>query len=248
MTSTPASPRPPGPRSRSPLGQAGVLRADPLGYMRHLRTAYGDVVSLRVGPREIIVLSDPAAAREVLVEKASSFRKGRGIQKMRDFLGSGLLTAEGREWREHRRLMQPAFHRAALTGMAGDIVDATRPTLKRLNAAAHTRQPVELGSEMLRVTLRAISAVLFGTGLTDRELTVVERELPPLLERTTQRVRAVVDLPARWPTPANRRARASGTALDAVVERIIAQRRAAPEPGHDLLGLLLAARDEDGGG
>uniref|UniRef100_UPI002869B303 cytochrome P450 n=1 Tax=Deinococcus sp. TaxID=47478 RepID=UPI002869B303 len=52
----------------------------------------------------------------------------------------------------------------------------------------------------------------------------------------------------RWPTPANRRARASGTALDAVVERIIAQRRAAPEPGHDLLGLLLAARDEDGGG
>ncbi|WP_295823306.1 cytochrome P450 [uncultured Deinococcus sp.] len=248
MTAAPGPFRPPGPRSRSPLGQARVLRADPLGYMRHLRVAYGDVLSFRVGPREILLVSDPAAAREVLVDKAASFRKGRGIQKMRDFLGSGLLTAEGAEWRTHRRLMQPAFHRPALAGMAADIVAATRPTLERLHGAAQAGEPVELGGEMLRVTLRAISAVLFGTGLSDAELEVVERELPPLLERTTQRVRAVVDLPAHWPTPANRRATRAGAALDTVVARIIAQRRAAPEPGSDLLGLLLAARDEDGGG
>ncbi|WP_412028543.1 cytochrome P450 [Deinococcus yunweiensis] len=246
MTASP--PRPPGPRSRSPLGQAAALRADPIGYMRHLRTAYGDVFTMRIGPREVLMLCDPQAAREVLVEKAASFRKGRGIQKMRDFLGSGLLTAEGQEWRTHRRLMQPAFHRAALTGMAADIMEATRPMLGRLEAAAHSGQPVELAGEMLRVTLRAITAVLFGTGLSDEELEAVERQLPPLLERTTQRVRAIVDVPAHWPTPANRRAQVSGAALDAVVARIIAQRRTAPEPGTDLLGMLLAARDEDGRG
>ncbi|GHF48096.1 cytochrome P450 [Deinococcus metalli] len=226
----------------------GALRADPIGYMRHLRAAYGDVLTMKVGPRDVLMLSDPASAREVLASKAASFRKGRGIQKMRDFLGTGLLTAEGQEWRAHRRLMQPAFHRAALGGMAADIVEATRPTVARLNAAASAGEAVELGSEMMRVTLRAIAAVLFGTGLHEHELGVVERELPPLLERTTERVRAVVDVPVHWPTPANRRAQASGAALDRVVARIIGERRAAAEPGTDLLGMLLAARDEHGQG
>lgn len=243
---TRAESRPPGPRTRSPLGQARALRADPIGYMRHLRAAYGDVLSMRVGPRDVLMVSDPDVAREVLVEKAASFRKGRGIQKMQDFLGSGLLTAEGQEWRAHRRLMQPAFHRAALSGMSADIVAAARPAVARMDGAARAGQPIDLGSEMQRVTLRAIAAVLFGTGLSDAELGVVERELPPLLTRTTQRVRALVDVPAHWPTPANRRAQRSGAALDRIVARIIAQRRAAQESGRDLLGLLLAARDEDG--
>src|SRR6476469_783776 len=183
MRPTPPA-RPPGPRTRSPLGQASALRADPLGYMRHLRTAYGDVLTLRIGPRDVLMVCDPAAAREVLVEKASSFRKGRGIQKMQDFLGSGLLTAEGQEWRTHRRLMQPAFHRSALSGMASSIVEATQPTIGRLHRSADRGQPVEVGGEMLRVTLRAIAAVLFGTGLSDAELAVVESELPPVLDRT----------------------------------------------------------------
>ncbi|WP_217612450.1 cytochrome P450, partial [Deinococcus sp. GbtcB9] len=70
----------------------------------------------------------PDAAREVLVTQAARVRKGRGIQKMQDFLGTGLLTAAGQTWRTHRRLMQPSFHRAALIGMADDIVQAARPT------------------------------------------------------------------------------------------------------------------------
>ncbi|MVN86183.1 cytochrome P450 [Deinococcus sp. HMF7620] len=241
---------PAGPRLRGPLapwlGHIPDLRRDALGFLHHSRAAYGDLFRIRLGPRDVLVVADPGAAREVLIERGAHFRKGRGIQKMQPFLGSGLLTAEGDAWRGHRRLMQPAFHRAALDSMAADIVAATSPLLERLRAAAGTGEPMDLGREMLHVTLRAVAAVLFGTALAQEELEVVERELPPLLTRTADRVRSPVDW--RLPTPGQRQEQAATRALDTLVHGIIARRRAAGPGGHDLLGQLLAARDEQGGG
>ncbi|WP_221088727.1 cytochrome P450 [Deinococcus aquaedulcis] len=241
---------PPGPPPRGPLapwlGHVPELRRDALGFLRHSRAAYGDLFRIRIGPRDVLVVASPEAAREVLVDKAAFFRKGRGIQKMQPFLGTGLLTAEGETWRTHRRLMQPAFHRAALEGMADDIVASTSPLLDRLQAAARSGEPLDVGREMLHVTLRAVATVLFGTAMADEDLAVVERELPPLLSRTADRVRSPVDW--RLPTPGERRAQAAGAALDQIVHRIIAARRAAGPGGHDLLGQLLAARDEGGAG
>ncbi|WP_216318403.1 cytochrome P450 [Deinococcus aestuarii] len=237
---------PDGPRGHGVLGNLPELRRDALGFLRHSRAAYGDVFRLRFGPRDVLVVAQPGAAREVLVTRAGSFRKGRGIQKMQDFLGNGLLTAEGEVWRSHRRLMQPAFHHAALEGMATEIAQATRPLLARLEAASQSGDEVDVASEMLHVTLRAVAAVLFGAALEERDLRVVERELPPLLTRTTNRVRSVVD----WelPTPSLWRERAAARALDGIVHRIIRERRASGSEGGDLLGMLLAARDEEGGG
>ncbi|PNY80366.1 cytochrome P450 [Deinococcus koreensis] len=244
MTSLPGWPD--GPRGHGLLGNLPELRRDAVGFMRHTRAAYGDLYRIRLGPRDVLVVADPAVAREVLVGHAASFRKGRGIQKMQDFLGTGLLTAEGETWRGHRRLMQPSFHRGAMEGMASEIVGACEPLLARLKGAAQSGTEVDVGSEMLRVALRAVASVLFGTALSEAELEVVERELPPLLGRTARRVRSVVDLDL--PTPQRQRERAAARALDGIVHRIIRERRASHEDGHDLLGLLLAARDEHGEG
>ncbi|CAM3716671.1 hypothetical protein [Deinococcus frigens] len=59
--------------------------------------------------------------------------------------------------------------------------------------ATTTGRAVNLDSEMRRVTLRAVAAVLFGAALPEADLRVVERELPPLLTHTAQRLRSVLD-------------------------------------------------------
>lgn len=35
-------------------------------------------------------------------------------QFLHNFLGNGLITSSGEKWRNHRRLMQPMFHRQVL--------------------------------------------------------------------------------------------------------------------------------------
>lgn len=218
--------RPEGPRGHPLLGHLPQLRQDALGFLRHSRAAYGDVFPIRFGRQEVLVVADPAAAREVLVTKAASFRKGRGIQKMEPFLGTGLLAAEGEVWRGHRRLMQPSFHRSALEGMAGDIVASAEPMLRELARAAQSGAEVDVGSEMLRVALRAVATVLFGTALRDEDLAVVERELPPLLTSTANRIRSLVDWDLPTPPGNGRRRRSRPWTSSSTASSASAGRRA----------------------
>jgi cytochrome P450 len=50
--------------------------------------------------------------------------------------------------------------------------------------------------------------------------------------------------PRSWPTPANRRAARTRAAVYGVCDELIAARRAAGNGGHDLIGLLVCARDD----
>jgi cytochrome P450 len=56
------------------------------------------------------------------------------------------------------------------------------------------------------------------------------------------------DLLERLPIPQLRRSRAARARLDAIVYRLIAERRASPGDRGDLLSMLLAAQDEEAGG
>src|SRR4029079_6620377 len=56
------------------------------------------------------------------------------------------------------------------------------------------------------------------------------------------------DLIERLPVPKLRRARMARVRLDAIIYRMIAERRASGHEHGDLLSMLLAAQDEDDGG
>src|SRR5262249_51163733 len=65
--------------------------------------------------------------------------------------------------------------------------------------------------------------------------------------RYESRIAGVYPLPRWLPTPGNRRLLRAVARLDEVVYRFIAQRREGDAGRHDLLSLLLRARDEEGG-
>ena len=47
---------------------------DPLGFIT-AATRQSGVVGLRLGPEAVVLVADPAAARQVLIDQASSFGK-----------------------------------------------------------------------------------------------------------------------------------------------------------------------------
>src|SRR5690606_32288173 len=67
------------------------------------------------------------------------------------------------------------------------------------------------------------------------------------LEETNRRISNIIDIGEKLPTPTNRRLKQSIAELDAIVYRMIEQRRRSGEQLPDLLGMLLAAQDEDTG-
>jgi cytochrome P450 len=72
----------------------------------------------------------------------------------------------------------------------------------------------------------------------------VRTNFPVLSAYFRARAFSPVRLPRRWPTPGNRKALAAERALYQVCDEIIARRGG--QPAADLLGLLAAARGEDG--
>ena len=110
------APLPPGPRPRYPGQLALAMARDRLGTLVRLAREHGDVASLTIVGRPIVLLSHPDLVRDVLVTHNRTFAKGRGLEQAKRLLGNGLLTSEGEFHLRQRRLVQPAFHRERIAG------------------------------------------------------------------------------------------------------------------------------------
>uniref|UniRef100_A0A5F9CU18 unspecific monooxygenase n=1 Tax=Oryctolagus cuniculus TaxID=9986 RepID=A0A5F9CU18_RABIT len=96
---------PPGPSPLPVLGN--LLQMDRKGLLRsflRLREKYGDVFTVYLGSRPVVVLCGTDAIREALVDQAEAF-SGRGKIAVVDpiFQGYGVIFANGERWRALRR-------------------------------------------------------------------------------------------------------------------------------------------------
>lgn len=64
------------------LGHIGVLRRDPLGFLRSL-PAQGDVVEVGLGPVKTFVVCDPGLVRALLLDDRTFDKGGRFFDKGR---------------------------------------------------------------------------------------------------------------------------------------------------------------------
>lgn len=239
----PPAPLPPGPRSRFPGDHLLALRRDPLAFLGRMAREHGDAVRLRLGPRLGIFFAHPEQVREVLVTRNRSFVKGRALDRARLLLGEGLLTANGEPHLRQRRLIQPAFHRQRIAGYAATM----REHAERQARAWAAGQVVDMSREMMRLTLGIAAETLFGARV-EAEADEVSRALTTAMELFDVGLLALPDFVMRLPFPRAVRFRRARARLDAVIYRIISERRREGTDRGDLLSMLLAAVDEEGDG
>jgi cytochrome P450 len=225
------------------LGQLLAFRRDPLEFLSRIAREYpGDVVRFRPGPRDSYLLKDPELVKEVLVTRQHDFRKSRGLEWAKLFLGEGLLTSEGDFHTRQRRLAQPAFHRQRIGGYADDMVRRTVAARDRWSAG----QVLDVDGEMMRLTLGVVCSTLFGTDVASAD--EVREDLATIIELFPRFSLPLFGLIQKLPLPSNARFNRALARMDALVYRIIAERQRDPSDRGDLLSMLLLARDEEGGG
>jgi cytochrome P450 len=232
-----------GPRGPALLGNLGELNRDQLGFYTRCAREYGDLVPVRLGPRRGLLIYHPDAIEEVLVARNRDFIKSRGVRLLRALLGDGLVLSEGDLWLRQRRLMQPAFHRKRVAAY-GEVMASY--AARRVDEW-RDGEVFDVHEEMMALTRAIVARTLFDADVSD-EAHTISGALEIVMKYFGRRLgswRAFV--PAWVPTPANLRLHLAVRRLDAVIYRMIADRRRSLADRGDLLSILLQAQDADDG-
>jgi cytochrome P450 len=234
---------PPGPRRNIPLAGLLAYRKGPLPFFQNLAARYGDISYFRLGPQGAFFLNHPDYVRDVLVTNNQNFMKGLALQRAKRLLGEGLLTSEGEFHRRQKRLAQPAFHRARIASYAGAMTDYA------LQACAPWRDgdTVDMSEEMMRLTLAIVGRTLFDADVVSDAQEVGEA-MTVVMDLFNTIAIPFFEVLQKFPLPQFRRFDKARAKLDAIIFRLIEERRRSGEDRGDLLSMLLLAQDTEGDG
>ena len=221
-------------------GSGGFTRLP--AFLESIARTYGPVASWRLPRARFWFLDDPALIEALLTASGYDAIKGRGLRRMRRLLGEGLLTSDEPLHLRQRRLVQPAFHRERVARYAATMIDLARAAADRL----HDGDTVAIDAQLNQLALRIAAATLFSADVDDdadaigAAVTVAMAEFPASLGPFAE---LLDHMPFH---PATRRFGAARSGLDAVIYRLIEERRRDGADRGDLLSMLLSARDETG--
>jgi cytochrome P450 len=225
---------------------------------RHATRHATRAAELRLLRERTWLLTDPALARQALVEPAHIISRSARYQRISALLGQSLLTTDGAEHHRRRRVIQPTFRPRHIRDFTPSIALAVEQT-------AQTWRPgdvVRMEQEMAALTLAAIGHAVLGvdgrqvatrvSGAVDRLQRAIALTLVPGAEHLLQS-----------PLPAMRRLREAMDDLRAVADDaaagdapFVVALRAVAEEGEtltqqdvrdELLTLLLAGHETTAG-
>jgi cytochrome P450 len=229
-----------------PVEQGSLLQFsdDPIACMRRLHRKHGDLAVLQEGGQKLVFVFSPELNRQVLADGdtfQSQFFAVRGSRNSAQRrVTSGLLSQNGTEHRDTRRLLKDVFAKKALPGYHGIICRLTDELTTRWNRESH----VDLNGEMVQFMLRMTSALLFG--LDDPEFA---EKLGRLIDRWTHRnhevgMGALVSAPqfARGYELLLQQAEE----LESSIREMFARHRSGNSDGLNILHLLMQATESGG--
>jgi cytochrome P450 len=243
-------PPPPGPRFRTPLGLMAAIRRDILRLFTESVEQYGQVVSYRAPSVQLYLLAHPDHIRRVLQDNNRNYWKGRVFERLKRIAGNGILFSDGDVWRRQRKLAQPAFAKSRLVGMDRWMVEPAQGLLarweKRYAESARKGDDLvlEVTHDMSGLALEIVTRALFGS---DFAISPAEfrANLDVAVEYANYLIMTFLPAPLWLPTPRNRQALRTRRYLHQTLDRLVADRREKGTSSEDLLGMLIAARDDE---
>jgi cytochrome P450 len=228
-------------RRKRVLGDLDELRKDPLGLFARAAATGEEIVRFRAAHRNVFLLVGPRAIAHVGIHNRDNYVKGVSYDALRVPLPNALLTIDGEEARERRRLLMPLFARRSVIDEVPTMVAAVDSVCERWDRFAESGEEFDVGSEMNRLTLDVVGRILVGTEL-GPDMERLEARLAHASAWVARRTRALVPLPTSIPTPANIAYRRAYRDLAEWADDLIEDRRD-PERTGAVARLMEAAQD-----
>jgi cytochrome P450 len=212
--------------------------------------AQGDLLWLRMGRQRLVCVIHPDHVRQVLVTGRQGFEKLQTWESSRRFLlGDGLIASTGELWKRQRRLMSSFFTPRSIEQYYPVILAAAEATAQRWAPIAQSERPIDMIDEMMRVTATIILRSMFGMDISEERLRSLEGDVEEMILFVYRREMQPLKPPIWAPLPRHRRYRAARARVHALINEVIARRRARPQERwpNDLLSKLMLAHDEETG-
>lgn len=187
---------------------------------------FGNIYKASIFGSNVYVVSDPQYAYYVLRDNWQNYKKGQAIKRIGLLLGNGLMVSEGEFWKSQRRMIQPAFHEAAVAGLTNVITTANKNLLGKWRQAARERRTVNITRDISLMVLEVTLVSIFGDDY--------EQAATPFSILSTESAR---DLQFAQ----------EFRSLGKIVGQIADQRRSENRVSADILGMLMETRDRDSG-
>ena len=231
--------RPPRMRGRYIRNLVARLR-DTLGLFTRLHREYGSIARYRILFFEFCIIFDPELIRAVVDERRSSFEKGFIYKRNTVLHGPTIVTGDGEDHRRRRRIIQPFFHRDALSAYFETM--AERAVAKR-EEWKHG-QTIDADLEMRNLTL-SISLRVFFENRTRIDVAMA-RDLVALLILDFKLALVPGREAIKRLLPRYRHLQRLKVPMDNIILASIRDARDAPEARNDLVSFLACAVDEQG--
>lgn len=244
-------PLPPGPTTYHPLGYMNAMTLDPLCFLHELALAHGGIARFRAGFWPVYLVSGPTAIRHLLRDNPANYSKNTFTYRMaRSVAGNGLLTSDGQEWHQRRRLLQPIFARNHIAHYDAQITAVTSVTLSQWQQLAEQGKPVDVSAEMTLLTLNIACKTFFNLDIVDQETASVREAVLTLSQAFTKRFRSKTA--PLWgllgfPTPNNPALSRAQATLNGVVEQAIHSLAQVETSSSNVLAQLIQTSDPETG-
>ncbi|MGH2955487.1 MAG: cytochrome P450, partial [Solirubrobacterales bacterium] len=218
----------------------------PIPFMERCRDRYGPIFSIRLGPSgHVFVISDPAAAKQVLTADPEFFRAGDTNGIFKDVVGNhSILVMDGPEHLHHRRILLPVVGRHA-ERYRELIAEVARGRVATWEPGTEIR----LLGEMEAISFEVMMRIAMGSDGTSEREAQLRTLIPQMMDRCES---AFTLIP--WfrhelggITPYARLMRFI-EGIDEILYEAIAERRKDPlvQVREDALSLLVRATYDDG--
>ena len=230
------------------FSDSAAMARNPAQILSKYHAEFGDTFRFYIGGlKEAIVTIDPAVVQHVLKTNSDNYHKSEiQVKRMGHFLGKGLLTTEGEEWKNQRRLIQKGFSPKQLDALSAIMQDSLADSLRDFNGRINDG-PVDIYPHMMRITFSMVARSLFGARLKEEDIDLVSDTICTVQEFIVKQtlqpyLNPWFGVSGELKKHEDMRARA-----DAVLMTYIKKRRN-EAPGMDLLQTLMDARYADGEG
>ncbi|WMX12890.1 cytochrome P450 [Aureispira sp. CCB-E] len=199
-------------------------------------------------PNKLTLTDDAELIQYFLQKNNSNYIKTSLVRTfVRDQIGDGLFTSDGKYWLKQRRAIQAGFHKKKLVGISKIMLDEINQYMDNiLDVYAETNQEIDLEKEMTYLASKVVSKSLFGQEFDNEKIDVIDDSIA----KANEYIVAVAKQPFLKPwyhlNGAYKHIVKQKNIRDKFILDFIEERKKSGESKDDLLGMLLDTEYEDG--